>query len=70
MHAQQATREAQREQAQLREMLQQAVQQLGLAVTPTRSLAGTPEGDGPRMLRGLAGAAENCLLISWQACRE
>lgn len=58
MHAQQATREAQREQAQLREMLQQAVQQLGLAVTPTRSLAGTPEGEGPRMLRGLAGAAE------------
>lgn len=44
MHAQHATREAQKEQAQLSEMLKQALQQLGMALTPSRSLAGTPEG--------------------------
>ena len=45
MHAQQATREAQREQAQLSEMLKQTLQQLGMAITPNRSPAGTPDGE-------------------------
>ena len=45
MHAQQATREAQREQAQLSEMLKQTLQQLGMAMTPNRSPAGTPDGE-------------------------
>lgn len=44
MHAQQATKVAQQENSQLSDLLKQAVQQLGLAITPSRSQAGTPEG--------------------------
>ena len=64
MHAQQATKAAQRENQQLSDLLKQAVQQLGLAITPSRSQAGTPEGrSGGESFQGfeqLAAKETNC----------
>lgn len=48
MHAQQATRDAEAQQAQLTEVLRSALQQLGLALTPEKSPAPTPSGEAER----------------------